>query len=150
MDVSNSNDVTDAGMKVLCEPDLAFSGYTELARSPVTAKPAKRFRKISAPVLSSVGCVLWFRRGTRRHSNVQNPLQQHNNDKNNNISKGERYCTKEDDQVLLHLAEEEPTDTVTKLQCIRSLRRLDVHNTSVTPVGIQLILASSPTISILS
>ena len=146
--MSNSNSVTDAGMKVLCQPDSPLFEEAAGPESPppTTTGTKQRFRKISAPVLaSSAGCMLWLRRGRfRRHSVIHENKKAHPEFTRSNSEE------EEEEENLLCNEEALPNNNNNQLQCIRSLRRLDVHSTKVTPVGIQLILASSPAISILT
>lgn len=156
MDVSNSCDVTDAGMKVLCQPDSTLLGVEPQIPLPDAksgSQNQKRSRKISAPVLSSAGCMLWLK-GFRRHSVIHshsNRPPDSGKKHNSRASPTLLANCLEEDEALLHPMDDEvhpPPDS--SMKCIRSLRRLDIRGTCVTPFGIQLILASSPTISILS
>ena len=46
--------------------------------------------------------------------------------------------------------DEEETDGENPPTCIQSLRRLEISGTSITPLGIHMILAASPIIAIVS
>ena len=159
MDVSNSPDVTDAGMKVLCHPESPLLGLEP--QQPISPghhhSKIGRFRKISAPVLSSAGCMLWFK-GIRRHSIVHNNNNRHPHSGSNHRTASSNLPSCGEEESLLNPpsmdenqdVQQPGPDSSSPKQCIRSLVRLDISATSVTPVGIQLILASSPSISILS
>lgn len=154
MDVSHSMDVTDAGIKVLCNPETFLeeegNKHCACANASKSLLAAKRSRKISAPA----SCIVWLPRlvrGIRRHSVVQQQQQSSNRTGTQHFSINE-----EDDSHILWPEDEKsvsPSETFTEppLSCIRSLRRLDVHDTKVTSEGLKSILnAASPDIILLS
>lgn len=148
MDVSYSLDVTDAGIKVLCDPDQAVITTPEKPQSSTVNNgwnKEKRCRKISAPANIS-GCMVWFPRlvrGIRRYSVVE---QQANREPMFPAYQEEDASSPwlEDEVDRLSLDGETPQT------CIRSLTRLEILGTNVTSIGMQLILTTSPTITIVS
>ena len=149
MDVSYSIDVTDSGINVLCDPAL----ITESTKQPQTSgwkseqqQQQRRFRKISAPASTNVtGCMVWFPRllvrGIRRYSVV---------DEKQAISREISASSDEDTPPHQWPEDEEETDGENPPTCIQSLRRLEISGTSITPLGIHMILAASPIIAIVS
>lgn len=151
MDVSYSIDVTDSGIKVLCHPALIAEStkqpQTSAWKSEQQQQQQRRFRKISAPASTNVsGCMVWFPRllvrGIRRYSVV---------DEKQAISR--ELSASSDEDIPPHQwpeDEEEETDGENPPTCIQSLRRLEILGTSITPLGIHMILAASPIIAIVS
>ena len=155
MDVSHSMDVTDAGMKVLSNPATSLleeERNNNCANNGSKSFTTKRSRKISAPA----SCIpSWLPRmivrGIRRHSVIQ---QQ----QSSNRTGAEQFCIDEEDGSNIPWPEEESPASRSGLaftdppvSCIRSLRRLDVHDTKVTSEGLRSILnAASQDIILLS
>ncbi|EFX71211.1 hypothetical protein DAPPUDRAFT_309146 [Daphnia pulex] len=158
MDVCYSIDVTDSGMKLLCDPDLIIKEST--AQEPHTSargwkSERERCRKISAPSASHnhvSGCMVWFPRllvrGIRRYS-VVDEKQVNNNNNNRELNlvyddDNSPQWPEDEEQEMMADGEIPPT-------CIKSLRRLEILGTSITPSGIQMIsAAASPVITIVT
>lgn len=150
--MSHSMDVTDAGIKVLCNPEISLEEEEVRSKQQCDCATgskqfaAKRVRKISAPA----GCMVWLPRmivkGIRRHSVVNQQL--------NRTAVQQMSISEEEDSNRLWPEEELPSDIKSSQppsSCITSLRRLDVHGTQVTQVGLRSILsAASPDIILLS
>lgn len=145
MDFSYSIDVTDCGMKFLCDPTQIKTSVEQ----PQTSewKPEQRCRKISAPAAPghhhASGCMVWFPRllvrGIRRYSVL--------NEKKIDNQESRAHQSQED--ISPQWPEDElPMDGEIPTTCIQSLHRLEILGTSVTPLGIELVSAASPIIII--
>ena len=151
MDVSYSIDVTDNGIKILCDPGLITESTQEPQPSVRGLKSEQeRCRKISAPASHShvSGCMVWFPRllvrGIRRYSVV---------DEKQVSSREPSLVYQLDDDASPQWPEdeeEEMADGEIPPTCIKSLRRLEILGTSITPLGIQMISAASPVITIVT
>ncbi len=153
MDVCYSIDVTDSGIKLLCDPDLIKEST---AQEPQTSargwkSEQKRCRKTSAPASHNhvSGCMVWFPRllvrGIRRYSVVD--------EKQVNNREPSLVYQLDDDNSPQWPEDEEPEmlgDGEIPPTCIKSLRRLEILGTSITPLGIQMISAASPIITIVT
>ena len=136
MDVSYSIDVTDDGIRVLCNPHHQTAVGQEKPLPPLL-----RCRKISAPASSSTaGCLVWFPRfvsGMRRRYSVIEHQANNNRQPEEDLS-SVRWPEEDDTSI---------TDTDGQ-SCINSLCRIDLTGTSVTSSAVQLVLATSPKLSV--
>lgn len=146
MDVSYSIDVTDCGMKFLCDPTLITTSIEQPQTSKCGWKSEQRCRKISAPSAPSrhvSGCMVWFprflERGIRRYSVLD--------EKKLNNHESPAHQSQED------ISPQWPEDELSlsggiPSTCIKSLHRLEILGTSITSLGIELVAATSPIITI--
>ena len=163
MDVSYSIDVTDAGMRILSDPDgdLLISTKPKLQPQLVldVGWNEQRRRKISAPARTSghvSGCMLWFPRlvrGIRRHSVVEQQKQGRRDPLAYSLYQDD--LAKEGGDTTCPLWHEEESATgksreIKPQSCIRSLRRLQLIGTSVTSYGVQFVLSASPSVTVVS
>lgn len=164
MDVCYSLDVTDEGIKILCDPDDDLITKLEQPQTREKQSNEQRCRKISAPartggsggsshIISGAasGCMVWFPRlvrGMRRHSVVEQ--KQHRREP---IDCFVYQDGEETTSPLWPEDEEFPTSNDSgeiSPSCIRSLRRLELLGTSVTSKGVQFVLAASPTLTVIT
>lgn len=146
--MSYSIDITDAGVRVLCDPDQPIA--QQETPHPANGQAGQRYRKISAPESSTTfsGCMVWFPRlvrGMRRYSVIE---QQANREPifpnyHEEDTPSVKWSEKDNDDSA-SLDEEEALKS-----CIESLLRLDLIGTSVTPSGLQMILAASSKLSVM-
>lgn len=146
MDVSYSIDVTDCGMKFLCDPTLITTSIEQPQTSKCGWKSEQRCRKISAPSAPSrhvSGCMVWFprflARGIRRYS-VLDEKKLNNHESPAHQSQEDISPQWPEDE--LSLSGEIPST------CIKSLHRLEILGTSITSLGIELVAATFPIITI--
>lgn len=156
MDVCYSIDVTDSGIVLLCDPDLIKESTAQESQTSARGwkSERERCRKISAPSASHnhvSGCMVWFPRllvrGIRRYSVVDEKQVNNKNNREPNLvydDDNSPQWPEDEEQELMADGEIPPT-------CIKSLRRLEILGTSITPSGIQMIsAAASPIITIVT
>ncbi|XP_057365528.1 uncharacterized protein LOC130686413 isoform X2 [Daphnia carinata] len=146
MDVSYSIDVTDCGMKFLCDPTLILTSMPQPKTSECERKSEQRCRKISAPSAPSryaSGCMVWFprflARGIKRYS-VHDEKKLNNHESPAHQSQEDISPQWPEDELSLNV--EIPST------CVKSLCRLEILGTSITPVGVKLVAATSSIIII--
>ncbi len=161
MDVCYSADVTDEGIKILCDPNDDLITKLEQPQTKEKQWNEQRCRKISAPartggggshiISGASGCMVWFPRlvrGMRRHSVVEQ--KQHRREPIDCFVYQDSEATT---SPLWPEDEESPTSDDSgeiSPSCIRSLRRLELLGTSVTYKGVQYVLAASPTLTVIA